>query len=231
MHVNETGLKGEAYYFPYNIEKRLVNAVQLKSKTDIEDALLQIEDDLDAHNIESLTVAKDIVMQLSTSVLRIIAEHGKDLGSFVNEEKLYSNIKDADSREMLLRHLREISVKTAEFLDKKDEDRNKKIIEQAAMYIKEKYSSDISIADIADKVFISPSHLSRTFKQYMGKTVNDYINYIRIEKSKELLLNASNSIEKIAESVGYNSKQNFLRNFKLFEGITPTEYKYKTIQK
>ena len=62
----------------------------------------------------------------------------------------------------------------------------------------------------------------------MNTTFISYLNHIRIEKSIELLENTTKSINEIAEIVGYNSLNNFYKNFKIKKGMTPKVYKLNT---
>ena len=48
---------------------------------------------------------------------------------------------------------------------------------------------------------------------------------IRIQKATEMLKNTSMSINEIMEKTGFNSRNTFVRVFKKFEGLTPSEYK------
>ena len=67
--------------------------------------------------------------------------------------------------------------------------------------------------------------MSRLFKESMNWNLSDYINYVRIEKAKELLRTTNEPIDEIQELVGIPSRTTFLRVFKKFEGITPGQYR------
>ena len=67
---------------------------------------------------------------------------------------------------------------------------------------------------------MNPISLSRFFKEQSGVTLLEYLNQLRIQKSKELILQGlSNTM--VAESVGYCNDHTFLRIFKKIEGVTP----------
>lgn len=92
-------------------------------------------------------------------------------------------------------------------------------------YISKHYAEEITLQRIADIVNISPSHLSRIFKEITGKKYVDYLNDYRLEKAKKLLLSSSYNVNEIAHMVGYGSYPYFLRIFKLQTGMTPVEFK------
>jgi two-component system, response regulator YesN len=63
------------------------------------------------------------------------------------------------------------------------------------------------------------------FKKETGKTINDYLNEYRIEKSKELLKNRGVKLYEVSHNSGYNDVKYFTKTFKKFTGITPSEYR------
>lgn len=85
----------------------------------------------------------------------------------------------------------------------------------------------MSIELVAREFSISPSYFSRFFKEQVGSNFVDYLHHIRLTKAKELLMSTAKSVTDIADEVGYNSIHNFVRVFKRYESITPSEYRQK----
>ncbi len=99
-------------------------------------------------------------------------------------------------------------------------------LSRACDYIKENNSeTSMSITSISDAVGISPQHLTRLFRKKFGVTASDYLHSHRITMSKDLLMHTSASVSVIARQVGYSSANTFIYNFRLREGITPTEFR------
>ena len=92
-------------------------------------------------------------------------------------------------------------------------------------YLQENYYQDISLQDIATQFHVHKVYLARSFKTETGKTLNEYIHYLRIEKAKLLLKITSDKINDIGFTVGYNSPQSFFSMFKTYTGQTPSEYR------
>ena len=67
--------------------------------------------------------------------------------------------------------------------------------------------------------------MSTLFKERTGQKFVDYLNQIRVEKSKELLKNTDKKMYQIAKAVGYDNVKYFFRVFKKYEKITPEEYR------
>ena len=100
-----------------------------------------------------------------------------------------------------------------------------KIVSEVTTYINNNYQDDISLFSVAYKFHVSPHHLSRIFKKYIGFTFTEYLNGIRIKEAQELLRKTSIKIQDIAEKVGFRSSTQFGRSFKKISGVSPNTYK------
>ncbi|HHY65695.1 MAG: AraC family transcriptional regulator [Alicyclobacillus sp.] len=98
-------------------------------------------------------------------------------------------------------------------------------IDSALDYIDQHYADPISLADVAQRVYLSPSYFSRLFKAEVGVTFTEYLTQFRIQKSKILLRVTSLPVEIIATNTGFSNASYFSTTFKRLEGRTPTEYR------
>lgn len=91
---------------------------------------------------------------------------------------------------------------------------------------------ELSINQLAENLNIQPRLLSQVLNEHFHQNFYDYINSLRIEESKRILLDPSNkkNILEILYEVGFNSKPSFNRAFKSCTGQTPTEFK-RSIEK
>lgn len=91
-------------------------------------------------------------------------------------------------------------------------------------YIDNHFSEPISLAELATAAALTPEYLCSLFKKSTAQTLFEYINRLRIKKSKELLLTCRNiPIKEIAHRVGFNDASYFGYIFKKIENITPGE--------
>jgi YesN/AraC family two-component response regulator len=90
-------------------------------------------------------------------------------------------------------------------------------------YIRKHYAEKISLTQIAERFYLTQSHVARLFKKHTGDNVLNYINRIRIENAKKLLEDGV-SVKDAADQVGYDSLNNFYKYFKRYTGTTPAEY-------
>lgn len=98
-------------------------------------------------------------------------------------------------------------------------------IKKALSVLESNYDKNLSIEEIAMTVGISTSYLQHLFKQELNSSVKKYLNKIRIERAQKLIVETNYSIKQIATTVGYNTVQDFNKNFKVVCGKTPTEFK------
>jgi AraC family transcriptional regulator, regulatory protein of adaptative response / methylphosphotriester-DNA alkyltransferase methyltransferase len=84
--------------------------------------------------------------------------------------------------------------------------------------------STFEIKDLADLLFIHPTHLSNTIHDVLGKSPCDIYEERLLEISKELILGSDEPISRIAEKLTFDPS-NFSKFFKHFEKITPKKYR------
>lgn len=92
-------------------------------------------------------------------------------------------------------------------------------------WIQENYYRSFLVAELADLFGYQADYLSSLFKKHMSISLTEYTNRLRIEASKTLLANYDLSIKEAAYSCGFPDEKYFMKVFKKFEGMTPTEYK------
>ncbi|MEK4042639.1 AraC family transcriptional regulator [Paenibacillus sp. FSL H8-0048] len=92
-------------------------------------------------------------------------------------------------------------------------------------YLDKHYGEDINLNLVADKLNLTPGYLSSIFKEKTGINFSEYLNTLRIERAKALLMNIDLRIQDIALQVGYQNVNSFIRMFKRASGLTPGEYR------
>jgi len=99
------------------------------------------------------------------------------------------------------------------------------VIRRAKEFIQEHQAEDISLGQVAKAVNTSTFYFCKMFKKMTGINFTDYLSRVRIEKSKNLLLNPNLRVSEIAFEVGFQSLTHFNRVFKKVLGQTPTDYR------
>jgi AraC-like DNA-binding protein len=99
------------------------------------------------------------------------------------------------------------------------------VITRAKEYILEHQTEELSLGQVAKAVNTSTFYFCKMFKKVTGINFTDYLSRVRIEKSKNLLLNPNLRVSEIAFEVGFQSLTHFNRVFKKILGQSPTEYR------
>ena len=84
---------------------------------------------------------------------------------------------------------------------------------------------ELSLEEIARHVYFSRSYLSSLFKNETGSSLFAYINRVRVEKSKVLLLDESISLLDVAALCGFEDQSYFTKVFKKLVGVSPKRYR------
>jgi AraC family transcriptional regulator, melibiose operon regulatory protein len=98
-------------------------------------------------------------------------------------------------------------------------------------YLDTNYQNNITVEAVAEMCNLSYSYFSRQFKQLMGKTFTDYLNYIRITEAEKLLLSTDMNITQVALEIGFSSSSYFIQQFKHFKNISPKQFKFSIVKK
>lgn len=105
------------------------------------------------------------------------------------------------------------------------------LLHRCVQYISEHYSEPITLSQMAEEVYLSPSYLCRVFKREAGLTFNEYLNRVRINKAKELLRNRDLRLTDISLMVGYEDQSYFTKVFKRLTGTLPRRYRESLLGK
>lgn len=98
------------------------------------------------------------------------------------------------------------------------------LINEIIKFIDNNLYEKLSVDTLCRHFCISSSMLHSLFKNNMDNTVKNYINDLKLNKSKELIKNSTYTLSEISEMLGFSSIHYFSKKFKSNFGISPTEY-------
>ena len=101
------------------------------------------------------------------------------------------------------------------------------IVARAKRYIDENFRDDIDRNDVAAVTFVTPNYLSKVFKNSLNMNLREYINQLRIEEAKRLLLSTNMSVSEVASYVGYCNISYFSTVFHKIVGVGPFDWRSK----
>lgn len=100
-----------------------------------------------------------------------------------------------------------------------------KEIARAVQYVQENHQANISLPQLAERLGMSPNYLSGLFKKELNVHFTDYVNRVRLEKAKELLLTTNLKSYEIAERTGFADNSYFSRMFLKHVGVRPNGFR------
>ena len=92
----------------------------------------------------------------------------------------------------------------------------------------EQFAQPLSLSGISSAVGIHPAHLSRVFRRHYQCTVGEYVRRLRLDYAARELTRSDKSLVEIASDSGFYDQSHFTHSFKLYAGVTPTEYRAET---
>ncbi|MFZ5642485.1 MAG: PocR ligand-binding domain-containing protein [Bacillota bacterium] len=207
-------------------ERRFLSYIRLGDKTRAEKLLESLITDLHTKSVSDKNTIKLRIRELASFTSRAAAEGGADA------EQVMSILKDFNDEVDGIHRVEEFFYKThgivERFLDGIFALADKKhlsLVKNARGFIMNNYHKPLTIKDTADYLFISPSHLSRLFRQQLDCTFNDYLTRVRVEKAVELMKRPELNVGQVAKAVGFKNQSYFSKIFRKYIGVTPLVYK------
>ena len=97
-------------------------------------------------------------------------------------------------------------------------------------YIQDNYR-DVTLSTVAKRFHYSNEYTSRLIKDLMGMTYTEVVRTVRIERSQDFLANTTMTVANIAEAIGYDTTEHYIRQFKKHTGMTPSAYRKQEAKK
>lgn len=139
---------------------------------------------------------------------------------------IYSNLNKNDTLEAAKSWLEAYCGGIIRRLEQKKDNRQKDMMEKVLAYLRENYlRPDISAEMLADMVGLTRGYFGKIFSDFAGRSVNEYIIELRMNRAKELLEKNSLSVNDIAAQVGFSNQSYFTATFRKWNGITPNQYR------
>ncbi len=99
-----------------------------------------------------------------------------------------------------------------------------RFISDVLEYIYGHYAEKLTVKSVAEKLYVSESHLMHEMKEELGTTFNECLKQFRIQRAKTLLKQGGMRVSEVASAVGFTDVRYFGQVFKESTGLTPSEY-------
>ena len=170
------------------------------------------------------SLSPDQVRSSALKLLSVVRNGFRAIGNPARAAYRWETLKPIDSFSRLKAFcIEQITAMCDEHKLLHEKGRSVYLIRQA---IEQNYSVPrFSISSLASQMHFSESHLSSQFKRQYHMTIGEYINQVRMEKAKELLLDPSVRVSDVAVQVGFDNTDYFTKRFRQYTGKTPSEYR------
>ena len=212
--------------YSFELEKELYHQVLTGSEAGIGRAVAQIVDKAFAQvrTVHALRQLLDMCWLLGERWLIESAEPAAlpiSYGEFATDPLYYDDLEHL--RRELTNHFGMIGMALA----RTTVTDGKKAVGDMVEYIRNHYNEDISLTQLAEKLYMNPAYLSELFKETTGMGFVAYVTSVRMEKACEFLRHRDLKIHQIASLVGYEDERYFSTVFRKYHGLTPSEYRKK----
>ena len=212
------------YYYPIELEAKLILRTLSSNELSVRRTLEEIFDSKNSKEIDKKYL-KEFTGLLYNTLGRIfiqLKEMNRDIDiKIFNAEEILQLSELGKIREKFEEKLLEI----CKYTKVKESNDAESIRIKIEKFLEENYMVDISLDNLADYLGHSFKYTSVLFKKVMGDNFKNYLNIYRLEKAKEFMeYNKDLKIKELAELVGYNSSNTFIRIFRKYEGVSPGKY-------
>ncbi|BFT70618.1 helix-turn-helix domain-containing protein [Paenibacillus sp. P36] len=212
--------------FPLSAAEELYDAIRMGDYERAYEGLSSIIDEIGRIDLTPRDYQL-IFTRLIVDIVRIVEDQGESLQANDGEEyslfgqldRLYA-LKDV---ELWLKNT--VITPTIQLLEQRRETQYTRIAEQIMDIIHEQYDTDLTLDHCASQLHYHPSYVKRVFRKGTGTNFSDYLITYRMKMAKQWLTATEMKISEISDKLRYNNSQNFIRQFRKLEGVTPGQYR------
>jgi YesN/AraC family two-component response regulator len=102
-------------------------------------------------------------------------------------------------------------------------------VDKVINYMLNNINNKITLKELSLLVSLSPTYLSKIFKETTGYSVIEFFNKIKVDKAKELIVDGDKKIKEVSKLLGFSDEFYFSRIFKKVEGISPLDFYHKNV--
>jgi two-component system response regulator YesN len=179
----------------------------------------------DLQNCPGLNMAQTraAAADLLAEMARMLAQIAPCLAELT--EAPATELQSAQTLPELENYLRNAFLRAQAALSGHGDPRTARIIEQVLQAVRQDYGKDLTLQDLARRVYLTPNYLGTIFYKHMGRSFLDYLAQYRMQRAAELLESGKYLIYEVCEMVGYRDHDYFRRVFKDYMGITPSQFR------
>lgn len=224
-YVHQLKAGGQEVPYPIETEQALISAIAQGDKPTAAAHLNEILGHIFFFTGDPDTIQTRII-ELLVVLSRAAISGGASVSTIFDINHRYMlELKQLRSQEDVAQWLARVLNRFTDLVFDLVDSKHKNIIRKAVSYMNANCAQNLTLAEVADHVGYSHSHFSKVFKDEMGCGFRAYLNQIRVEKSKSLLLSGNASIAEICDMCGFEDQSYHCKVFKKLVGVTPDKYR------
>jgi two-component system, response regulator YesN len=218
--------KAKPYEYPLQKEKQLIDELMLGRITEVKRLFNEIIGDTAQYSYISYQFAVSHLTFALQNALRTIRQHSPATGELaIPSLPLYMNTQLETLEELTARYMALFDVLETH-MEERRKSRQDDLAGRIKRIIDERFADqNLSLEMLADELGMSATYIGRVFKQHTFQTILGYIQEVRMNKVRTLLIQTDDSIGDIAEKAGFSNNPYFFKAFKKHNGVTPAEYR------
>lgn len=200
------------------------------AQKDINSAKSIVEQMFSTHDAVTIntTIMKMRTYEMFSIVMGIFREYVTDMESQESAFKYLETLSRAQTKADMKNCFCDLLQFQIDVISRQQVKEGKGIVSKVVNYVQENYMDcNLNLNSIAEGLGKNPRYISRTFKEETKNGIIDYINSVRIEKAKELMVSRKFTMQEVAEQVGYTNVRTFRRAFEKITGNMPGNWKRK----
>lgn len=215
------------YNYTLETEHQLINCIKAGELDAAKSIINNIFEKNFSKTIFSASMLKCLLYDLVSTMLKTMSDINIPGGSFfIQELNITQRLLNCEKVQDMKQQMTAIMEDICAYIQHNRKSKKENLLTCVVEFIEASYhDANLSVSSIADKFQLTPTYLTKLFKEQTGEGLFEHITRIRMEKAKSFLKNQEYSIKDVADMVGYYSSTAFIRTFKKYEGVTPGSYK------
>lgn len=211
--------------YPNELEVHLFEAIRLGDEKEVSRYLYPLLAEMMKHGKNPMHLEVTLV-RFVNNLIQLEQSIGAQVLMTQSNANLYHRLLDTRNPEEIERILvQELIQPMVDSMKAKSSRQISSIADQIAVIVRTEYDQNISLESIGARLHYSPNYLGSIFKKEYDMTFSDYLMNYRLEMAKKWLIDTELSVKDISERLRYQNPQNFIRNFRKREQVTPGEYR------
>lgn len=220
----ESGIS-ERQDYPFELENKLIGCVNIFDNEGAVTAFRELFLEIRKYEEDKLDRIKVRTAEICALLSRTCIERGTDNAlqmhlNYLLIENLKKTRTIEDVEALICRNM-DIYLDNLKYID----DGSNRLVREVSRYVMQYFPENISLSKAGAALDVNPEYLSTQFRQVTGMTFREYLNRVRIEEARRLIVHTDYTILEIAIACGFRDQSYFTKIFKKFTGKTPRQYR------